>query len=59
MGSGRERCYLGPPAPTIEVMQEQIEYLLMHASPACVPECPECFRLEQVKHYLLTPFTGG
>jgi hypothetical protein len=51
------RCrYLGPAASTVDVMWEQMEFLVAHAGKACKPGCPECSRLEQVKRYLLQPF---
>lgn len=51
-----ERCYVGPPASPLEVMREQMEYLFDHVSPNCVPGCPECVRLANVRRYLLRPF---
>jgi len=44
------------PAPAAAVMWEQMEYLMAHAGSSCHPDCPDCTRLEQVKHYLLQPF---
>ena len=46
----------GRPAPLVDVMMEQIAYLAGHAAEACPPACPDCMRLEQVKHWLLAPF---
>ena len=48
--------YLGPAASTVDVMWEQMEFLVAHAGEACKPGCPECNRLEQVKRCLLQPF---
>ena len=51
------RCYVGPAASTIDVMWEQMEFLVAHAGKACKPACPQCRRLEQVKRCLLQPFS--
>jgi hypothetical protein len=55
-GGMREHCYVGPPAFVVDVMREQMEFLLAHAGRACAPECPECARLGQVREFLLRPF---
>ena len=55
-GNEHESCYLGPAASALEVMQEQIEYLFAHVGPECLPGCPECVRLANVRRYLLRPF---
>jgi len=44
------------PAPLLNVMMEQIEYLAGHAVEACPAGCADCARLEQVKRWLLAPF---
>ena len=44
------------PAPLLDVMMEQIEYLAGHAVEACPAGCADCARLEQVKRWLLAPF---
>lgn len=44
--------------PLVEVMCEQLEYLVMHAAQGCTPACLDCARLEQVKNCLLEPFTS-
>ena len=49
-------CYVEPPPSTMEVMQEQMQYLFAHASSACPPGCAECARLDQVRRCLLRPF---
>jgi hypothetical protein len=54
--AARQSCNLGPPASHAEVMREQMEYLLDHVGAACVPDCADCARLEQVKRCLLQPF---
>jgi len=48
-------CYVEA-ASDIDVMFDQIEYLLDHQGPACGPECADCARLWQVKSALLSPF---
>lgn len=44
------------PAPLVDVLIDQLEYLVSHASRGCPPGCPDCFRLQQVKKLLLIPF---
>jgi hypothetical protein len=44
------------PAPLIDVLFDQFEYLVSHASAECPPGCPDCNRLEQIKRLLLVPF---
>ena len=44
------------PAPLLDVMMEQIEYLAGHAVEICPVGCADCVRLEQVKRWLLAPF---
>ena len=48
-------CYIEP-ASLVEVMFDQLAWLLEHASASCSPECPHCARLEKVKNLLLAPF---
>ncbi len=43
------------PAAEIDVLFEQLDYLLSHAD-SCRPDCADCRRLEQVKRSLLQPF---
>lgn len=43
----------------VDVMFDQLEYLVMHNGPQCPAGCPECARLEQVKNWLLRPFGAG
>ena len=52
---GRRSCYIEP-ASLVDVMFDQLAWLLEHASASCAPECPHCARLEQVKNLLLVPF---
>lgn len=44
------------PAPLMEVLFEQLEYLTTHSSEPCVPGCMDCTRLDHVKAWLLAPF---
>jgi hypothetical protein len=44
-----------PAAPLIDVLFEQLDYLLSHVG-SCMPDCADCGRLEQVKRSLLQPF---
>jgi hypothetical protein len=51
-------CYIEQ-APTIDVLYEQLSWLLshrLHLDQPCSEGCSECKRLEQVKAWLLTPF---
>lgn len=52
--TGRTR-YIEP-APIMNVMFEQIEYLLAHSDSACPSGCTDCARLVQVRKWLLSPF---
>lgn len=49
-------CYVGPAAPAIEVIWDQLEFLATHDGHGCDPECRDCQRWEKVKRYLLQPF---
>jgi len=48
-------CYTGS-AHLIDVMFDQLEYLIAHSRRNCPPGCRDCERLEQVSNWLLTPF---
>ena len=52
---GRSSCYIDP-ASLEDVMFDQLEWLLEHASSGCARKCPHCLRLEQLKDLLLLPF---
>ena len=45
---GAPTCYVET-APLIDVMFEQLEYLVTHRSAGCQPGCAECARLAQVQ----------
>jgi hypothetical protein len=44
------------PAPLSDILYEQLDYLIAHATQACPPGCADCARLQQVKIWLLLPF---
>jgi hypothetical protein len=44
------------PAPTIDVMFDQLEYLVNHEGKGCPAGCKDCTRLRQVEDWLLQPF---
>jgi hypothetical protein len=44
------------PAPLIDVLFDQLEYLVSHMDHGCPPGCPDCSRLEQIVKLLLLPF---
>ena len=46
-------------APLTDVMYEQLEYLIVHSDGDCPPDCTDCGRLQQVRHWLLLPFRSG
>jgi len=52
---GNRLRYLEP-APKIDVMFDQLEYLLGHQDDECPAGCRECVRLKQVEDSLLQPF---
>jgi hypothetical protein len=45
-----------PPAPLVDVMFEQLEYLAAHLSDSCPTDCPDCRRLMRAAAPLLEPF---
>ena len=46
-------------SPLIDVMYEQLEYLIGHSDGDCPPDCTDCDRLQQVIHWLMLPFRSG
>jgi len=46
------------PAPLVEVLFEQLEFLATHLTNGedCPDECPLCARLDEVSNCLLSPF---
>lgn len=47
------------PAPVMDVMVEQLEYLFTHSRGTCASNCVECSRMVQVQRYLLQPFRSS
>jgi len=43
-------------APTMNVMFDQLEYLLGHNNQGCQVGCQDCIRLREVEGWLLQPF---
>ncbi|MGP8244474.1 MAG: hypothetical protein ACLQVN_08125 [Bryobacteraceae bacterium] len=52
---GRHVHYFGA-AARIDVMFEQLEYLLTHESQDCPAGCEDCKRLKKAERWLLLPF---
>ena len=52
---GHRVCYIEA-APTMNVMFDQLEYLLGHESQGCPAGCQDCIRLREVEGWLLQPF---
>jgi hypothetical protein len=48
-------CYMQP-APTDEVMMEQLEFLLLHSRKGRHADCAVCARLDHIGGALLAPF---
>jgi len=48
-------CYVAR-APLLEVMEDQVHYLISHGGKNCLPGCADCARLEEAKRCLLRPF---
>ena len=42
--------------PLIDVLFDQLEYLVTHSERECPQGCPDCDRLQRVKKLLLAPF---
>ena len=53
--SRRQGCYINP-APVLEIMMEQLRFLVEHASEDCAHDCAECARMAQIQSWLLRPF---
>ncbi len=45
-----------PAAPLLEVLLEQLEYLVSHQEGTCPENCKDCTRLNRIAEYLLVPF---
>ena len=47
-------------APVVDVLFDQLAYLVAHAGRRCPRGCQDCIRLKQVKDWLMLPFrTAG
>ena len=46
-------------ASLIDVIYEQLEYLIGHFDGTCSPDCIDCRRLGQVINWLFLPFRSG
>ena len=46
-------------APLIDVIYEQLEYLIGHSGGDCPPDCIDCRGLQPVIDWLLLPFRSG
>lgn len=47
-------------APVVDVLFDQLAYLIAHAGRRCPRGCQDCIRLKQVKDWLMLPFrTAG
>lgn len=57
-GSGHPADFIQT-APLGDILHEQLDYLVAHATQACAPGCADCARLQQVKSWLLLPFSGA
>jgi hypothetical protein len=52
-------CYIEA-APAMNVMFDQLEYLLAHEAQGCPAGCRDCIRLREIEGWLLQPFhTAG
>ena len=58
IGSGHPAEFVQP-APLGDILREQLDYLISHATQACPPGCADCARLQQAKNWLLIPFRGA
>jgi hypothetical protein len=54
-GPSHRVCYIEA-APTMNVMFDQLEYLLAHESRGCPAGCQDCIRLREIEGWLLQPF---
>jgi hypothetical protein len=53
--ASQHSCYVAP-AEVVDVLFDQLEYLIAHSGRDCPSDCIECSRLERVQHWLLLPF---
>jgi hypothetical protein len=53
--AGRGSCYVDP-SPLVDVLFDQLAYLVSHARQGCPLGCPANTRFERVQRLLLMPF---
>ncbi|HUI80578.1 MAG TPA: hypothetical protein VLY24_21785 [Bryobacteraceae bacterium] len=51
----QSECYVEP-APVVEVLLDQLRYLLSHKGASCAADCADCERLAGAQSWLLLPF---
>ena len=51
-------CYIEA-APAMNVMFDQLEYLLAHQGQGCPAGCRDCIRLIEIEGWLLQPFRAA
>jgi hypothetical protein len=44
------------PAPLVDVLFDQLEYLVSHAAQGCPEGCADCARFREIQRLLLLPF---
>jgi len=54
--ASQHSCYVAS-AAVVDVLFDQLEYLVAHSGRDCPSDCTECSRLERVQHWLLLPFS--
>jgi len=53
--SRKHGCYIDPP-PVLDIMLEQLHFLVQHDTDNCEPSCADCARVAEVRKLLLQPF---
>ena len=56
--ASQHSCYVAS-ARVVDVLFDQLEYLVAHTGRDCPSDCIECGRLERVQHWLLLPFRNS
>jgi len=54
--NSKPRASFIAPASLIDVLFDQLEYLVSHTGVECSAGCPDCKRFKQIKKLLLVPF---
>ncbi len=57
MASRKHGMVYVAPAPPLDTLFEQLEYLTTHDRGTCLPLCSACCRMKMVRELLLSPFT--